>query len=93
MPNGFEHSIDFNNYNPKSVYNFANESSRISDLDNPTFYESLQNHFDEVFIKDKHFLLSQNLCNALTLKSLDKLASLHPKIKEDKNSIGSYFQK
>ena len=33
------------------------------------------------------------MCNMLTLKQMDRLAGLHPKLREDKVFIGSYFQK
>lgn len=65
----------------------------MSDLQNPTFYAALADFFTEEYKTNKHFELSQDLCDKLTLAQLDRFATLHPKIREDKVYIGSYFQK
>ena len=75
---------------------FANSDSlgrRVSDLVNPKFWEALSKHLDKEYSTNKHFELSQTLLDRLTLPQLDKLATLHAKVREDKTFIGSYFQK
>eukprot|EP00347_Sterkiella_histriomuscorum_P016748 403352004 len=95
LPAGFEHKIDFTKYHVKAVGDWANSQglNKIADLTNESFYTALKGYFDLMFQKDKHFALSQSFCNALTLAQLDKIATLHPKIKEDKTFVGSYFNK
>jgi hypothetical protein len=64
----------------------------ISDLENPTFYQALVAYFESIKPKElKNFVVSQSLLNILTIGQLDKIASLWPRIKEDKNYIGTYF--
>ena len=65
----------------------------MSDLVNPKFWESLGKYFEKEYTTNKHFELSQTMLDRLTLKQLDKLATLHAKVREDKAFIGSYFQK
>jgi hypothetical protein len=65
----------------------------VSDLVNPKFWDSLGKYFEKEYTTNKHFELSQILLDRLTLKQLDKLATLHAKVREDKAFIGSYFQK
>lgn len=65
----------------------------MTDLQNESFFERLKVFFEAEFPRNKHFELNQQLCDHLTLAQMDKLASLHPKIREDKVFTGSYFQK
>ncbi|CDW90653.1 UNKNOWN [Stylonychia lemnae] len=95
LPEGWEHKLDFTQYHHKSVafWAFCN-SSRISDIQNDSFFESLKAFFNERYEQKKTFLLDHNFLRfGLTLQQLDRLGALHPKIKEDKHFIGSYFQK
>jgi hypothetical protein len=48
LPNGFEHEIDFTEFNPISVYNYTvgRTNKKISDMENPTFYEGLKRYFE-----------------------------------------------
>lgn len=78
------------------MYNFACDPSRsyiISDIENPTFYEVLAKYFEDAYKENRHFALNASFLNQLTLAQLDKIATLHPNIKDDKFFIGSYFQK
>jgi hypothetical protein len=65
----------------------------VTDLQNPSFYEALKAFFLKEYTTNKYFELNQTLLDRLTVAQLDKLATLHPKIREDRVYIGSYFQK
>lgn len=60
-------------------------------MQNDSFFNQLKAFFEEEFQKNKHFELNQTFLDRLTLAQLDRLATLHPKIREDKVYIGSYF--
>jgi hypothetical protein len=62
-------------------------------MENESFYESLKAFFEEKYEEDKYFIISDYLCQYLTLEQMDKLADLHQKIREDETFIGHYFQK
>ena len=97
IPSGFEHEIDFSKYHHRSVYfSFATNGTfgkAISDLQNDSFYEALKKFFENEYLTNKHFELNQTFLDRLTLQQMDRLASLHVKIREDKLFTGSYFQK
>ena len=96
LPKGYEHKIDFTKYHHKAVYDYALTAAAsfvVSSIENPTFYDALKVFFEKIYKEDKHFELDSGLLNGLTIKQLDKISTLHPKIKEDKGFIGNYFNK
>lgn len=78
LPSGYEHEIDFNLYDPTVVYEFATGfgSKKVSEISNPTFFESLQKYFEQAYKPilgafgqtNSSFALDQTLCNVMTIQ-------------------------
>ncbi len=93
MPPGFEHDLDFTRFLPEAVYNFIWTTGRGFDLINESLYVSLKQFFEEVYTRDKNKEINRKLCELLTIKQMERMRDMHPKVKNDMNFITVYFQK
>ena len=91
IPTSLLELVDFSKYKPDEVYYFAEcQGNQVSDLANESYFQALKAHIEGV---KRAFSLSESLVASMTLQQLDKLASVCPKVKDEKVFIGSYFQK
>eukprot|EP00347_Sterkiella_histriomuscorum_P022623 403337784 len=95
MPQSYDHKINFADYHMNAVHNFAIQykNLRVADIQNESFFQKIALFLHTQYTPNTYYNINGNLSNNLTLQQMDKLSSLVPQLKNDKNFIGAYFQK
>lgn len=72
---------------------FMNSHQGVADIDNPSFLNKLVSYCDQQWKNHNYFQIEQSWLDQLTLAQLEKLGSMHERVKDCKTYIGSVFQK
>jgi len=94
VPENWEHEIDFSKLKKSTFESFVQgQYERIANIENESFWGRLQVYIEESLKQDPYFQLQDHFYQKLTLKQMDKVKGLHPKIKDTATFVGSYFKK